>query len=127
MKAFWENSDRFWYIKNESINTEKAKDIRMYHLIRWFQKALHHNTEEASSIYDDVMQHHFYADSIVRFTSILRDGFAYLFLIMQLADGVMDVSMFIICRIWKLDHQNCGKLYVFKKDQLWDFHVPQLC
>ncbi len=96
MKAFWENSDRFWYIKNESINTEKAKDIRMYHLIRWFQKALHHNTEEASSIYDDVMQHHFYADSIVRFTSILRDGFAYLFLIMQLADGVMDVSMFII-------------------------------
>lgn len=96
MKAFWENSDRFWYMKNESINTEKAKDIRMYHLIRWFQKALHHNTEEASSIYDDVMQHHFYADSVVRFTSILRDGFAYLFLIVQLADGVMDVASFIV-------------------------------
>lgn len=96
MESFWENSERFWYMKNESINIEKAKDIRMYHLHRWFSRALKNNTEEATREYDDVMQHHFYANSAVRLTSLFRDGFAYLFLIMQLTNGSMDVSTFII-------------------------------
>lgn len=96
MESFWENNERFWYMKNESINIEKAKDIRMYHLHRWFSRALKNNTEEATREYDNVMQYHFYANSAVRFTSLFRDGFAYLFLIMQLTSGSMDVSTFII-------------------------------
>ena len=28
MDKFWDNNSRFWYLKKESINTEKTKDIR---------------------------------------------------------------------------------------------------
>lgn len=96
METFWENSDRFWYMKNESINTEKAKDVRMYHLSRWFKSSLHANTTEASKIYSWVMQYHLYANSMASFTSLIRDGFAYIFLIIQLMNGTMNITSFII-------------------------------
>lgn len=96
MESFWENSSRFWYLKKESINTEKAKDIRMYHLFHWFKRALNQNVKEASSIYDDVQKHHFYANIVMCITSLLRDGLSYGFLIYQLMKGNMDVAEFLV-------------------------------
>lgn len=96
MEFFWENSSRFWYLKKESINTEKAKDIRMYHLYNWFQRALGQNTKEATKIYNDVQKHHFYGNIVMCVTSLLRDGFSYGFLIYQLMQGNMDVAEFLV-------------------------------
>ncbi|BCN31837.1 ABC transporter ATP-binding protein [Anaeromicropila herbilytica] len=96
MKTFWDNSGKFWYLKRESINTEKAKDIRMYHLYNWFEKALGQNTKEATNIYNDVQKHHFYANLVMCFTSLIRDGISYGLLIYQLVQGNMDVPEFLV-------------------------------
>ncbi len=96
MDKFWDNSSRFWYLKKESINTEKTKDIRMYHMYNWFDKALSKNTEEATSYFDDIHNHHFYGNVVIKVMAILRDSFAYGFLIYQLIQGNMDIAKFIV-------------------------------
>lgn len=96
MDKFWDNSSRFWYLKKESINTEKTKDIRMYHMHDWFDKALRKNTDEATGYFEDIHNHHFYGNVVIRVMAIIRDSFAYGFLIYQLIQGNMDISEFII-------------------------------
>ncbi len=96
MGGFWENSSRFWYLKKESINTQKAKDIRMYHMYHWFKKALSKNTEEATKIYSDVQKHHYYGNIVMYVTSFFRDGIAYGFLIYQLMQGKLEIAEFIL-------------------------------
>lgn len=95
MGKFWDNNGRFWYLKMESINTEKTKDIRMYNMHDWFDKALHENTEEATGYFDDIHTHHFYGNVVIKLVAILRDSFAYGFLIYQLIKGNMDITQFI--------------------------------
>lgn len=96
MEGFWENGSRFWYLKKESINTEKAKDIRMYHMYHWFKKALDLNTKEATYIYGDVQKHHYYGNIVMCLSSLLRDGIAYGFLIYQLLQGKLEIAEFIL-------------------------------
>lgn len=95
MDKFWDNNSRFWYLKKESINTEKTKDIRMYNMYNWFDKALRNNTDEATGYFDDIHNHHFYGNVVIRIMAIIRDGFAYGFLIYQLMQSNMDISQFI--------------------------------
>lgn len=94
--SFWENGSRFWYLKKESINTEKAKDIRMYHMYPWFKKALDQNTKEATNVYDDVQKHHYYGNIAMCVSSLFRDGVAYGFLIYQLLQGKLEIAEFIL-------------------------------
>lgn len=95
ISKFWENSRKFWYLKSESINTEKTKDIRMYHMYNWFESELDTNTKEATKLYNDIHKRHCYANVVVKITSLIRDGFAYGFLIYQLMNGSMDVAEFL--------------------------------
>ena len=95
MDKFWENSSRFWYLKKESINTEKTKDIRMYNMYDWFDKALCENTEEATRYYDDIQKHHLYGSVVIKLMAIIRDCFAYGFLIYQLIQGKIEISLFV--------------------------------
>lgn len=96
MGAFWENNNRFWYLKNESINMAKAKDIRMYHLYDWFKDLLNKNTAESIALYDAVKKHTMYSNEVVALMGFLRDGGAYLFLIWQLMQGNLMVSQFVL-------------------------------
>lgn len=96
MQKFWNNASRFWQLKNDSIDLKKAKDIRMYHLHPWFEKMFHKNTQEATRYYDQGNMYDLYARIIVRFTTLLRDGCAYYFLITQLIKGSMPISQFLI-------------------------------
>ena len=96
MDPFWENNSRFWYLKRESINTEKAKDIRMYGMYQWFKNALDKNTKEATNLYGDVQRHHYYANITINLTSFLRDACSYLFLIVLMMQGKMEVAEFLI-------------------------------
>ena len=96
MDPFWENSSRFWYLKRESINTEKAKDIRMYGMYQWFNKALDKNTKEATKLYADIQRHHYYSNLTINLTSFLRDACSYLFLIILVMQGKMEVAEFLI-------------------------------
>lgn len=96
MDSFWENNSRFWYLKRESINTEKAKDIRMYGMYQWFKNALDKNTKEATKLYGNVQKHHYYANIIINITAFLRDAGSYLFLIILMMKGKMEVAEFLI-------------------------------
>ncbi|WP_455718393.1 ABC transporter ATP-binding protein, partial [Anaerosporobacter sp.] len=93
---FWDNNRRFWYLKRESINTEKAKDIRMYHMYDWFEDELETNTKEATAVYNHIQKRHCYSDVAVKVTSLIRDGFAYGFLVYQLMQGSMEVAEFLL-------------------------------
>lgn len=95
ISTFWGNNRKFWYLKKESINTEKTKDIRMYHMYNWFESELDTNTKEAKEVYNDIQKRHCYANAVVKITSMIRDGFAYGFLIYQLMHGSMDVAEFL--------------------------------
>ncbi len=96
MEPFWENNARFWYLKNTSIDMEKAKDIRMYSLIHWFKKAFGHNVEEAVSCYTKVNRSALWANEFAAMTVLIRDGFAYGYLIMQMMAGHLDVAGFLL-------------------------------
>lgn len=96
ISKFWDNSRKFWYLKRESINTEKTKDIRMYHMYSWFESELDTNTKEATIVYNGIQKRHCYADVVVKITSLIRDGFAYGFLIYQMMNGSMDVAEFLL-------------------------------
>jgi ATP-binding cassette, subfamily B, bacterial len=93
---FWSNNRRFWYLKRESINTEKSKDIRMYHMYDWFERELETNTKEATVVYNNIQKRHCYANVVVKITAIVRDAFAYGFLIYQLMHGSMEVAEFVL-------------------------------
>lgn len=93
---FWSNNRKFWYLKRESINTEKTKDIRMYHMYNWFERELATNTKEATVTYNDIQKRHCNANVVMKMTSVLRDGFAYGFLIYQLMHGSMEVAEFVL-------------------------------
>lgn len=95
ISTFWENTRKFWYLKRESINTEKTKDIRMYHMYNWFESELDTNTKVAKEVYNDIQRRHCYANVVVKITSLIRDGFAYGFLIYQLMNGSMEVAEFL--------------------------------
>lgn len=95
MGAFWKNSSRFWYLKRQSIALEKAKDIRMYGLREWFGRAFEENAQEAGSIYSGIWKHNFYAELTVICTALIRDFFAYGFLIMKMTQGQMAVADFV--------------------------------
>lgn len=96
LKLFWKNQNKFWYLKRESIDLAKAKDIRMYRLGGWFRQLFSQNTQEASSCYRDVQNHVFYGELGIRASSLIRDGLSYGFLIAEMAGGRISVSDFVI-------------------------------
>lgn len=95
MDAFWDNSDQFWYLKQEARNMEKAKDIRMYQLHDTFKTKLHQNTEEANQIYQDVVRKDMKANVFLRFSTLIQYASAYGFMIMMMKQGVLDVAVFV--------------------------------
>ena len=96
MGRFWENNGKFWGMKNDSINLEKAKDIRMYHLAPWFADNFERLRKEAVTIYQDVMQKRFLADAAARMATFLRDGAAYGYLLYLMINGDLDVAQFLL-------------------------------
>lgn len=96
MGRFWENNGKFWGMKNDSINLEKAKDIRMYHLAPWFADNFERLRKEAVTIYQDVMQKRFFADAAARMATFLRDGAAYGYLLYLMINGALDVAQFLL-------------------------------
>lgn len=96
MEAFWKNANKFWYLKNESINMEKAKDIRMYRLQSWFADLFDHNTREATHIYGDIQKKSSYANELISLSSLLQNAAAYLYLITQLMDGNLSIPGFVV-------------------------------
>lgn len=95
MDVFWDNADRFWYLKQESRNMAKAKDIRMYHLYDTFQTKLHKNTEEANQVYQDIMKHHRNANMFLRFSTLIQYASAYGFMMMMMKQGSLSVATFV--------------------------------
>ncbi len=93
---FWDNNRVFWYLKGESINHEKSKDVRVYRMHDWFKRQLNQNTEQATEIYGDVKQKKMFADMGGVFLSFGRDIFAYLYLIFQMRNGTMTVAEFVL-------------------------------
>lgn len=96
MEKFWENNTKFWYMKKECINLDKAKDIRMYQLQDWFQDAYDKGTAEATQIYRDVHYHQFYANAGIRLLNLARDLCIYGTLIYQMIQGNLSISVFLI-------------------------------
>ena len=96
MDAFWENTDRFWGLKRDCIDTKKAKDIRLYRLQPWFRALFDRNEQEAEAIYDDVYRHTMYATMLSRGAAVARDLCVYGCLIAQMISGGLSVSQFLI-------------------------------
>lgn len=96
MQLFWANNDRFWYLKKESTELKKAKDMRIYQLQNMFSHLFVQNTKEATNIYGDVKKQTMIANIIVRLTSLVRDVIVYTYLIVQMMNGNLEISQFII-------------------------------
>lgn len=96
MQLFWANNDRFWYLKKESTELKKAKDMRIYQLQNMFSHLFVQNTKEANNIYSDIKKQTMIANIIVRLTSFVRDVIVYTYLIVQMMDGNLEISQFII-------------------------------
>lgn len=95
MDDFWENTGRFWYLKEESRNMAKAKDIRMYQLYDIFREKLNQNTMEATYRYHDINIKHRTSDIIIRFSTLLQYGIAYGFMIYLMKQGSLSISSFV--------------------------------
>ena len=93
---FWVNSGKFWHLKNEARDITKAKDIRMYRLKEWFDITLKQNTKEAVETYSMIRKKYLSSSMVIAFTSLLRDGFAYIFLIYQIKEGQIDLAQFVL-------------------------------
>lgn len=87
----------FSYLKEKTGQAESGKDIRLYRMNRWF-----------SQTFDSLLQH--FTDLLTRekscyskascaeaFLSLLRDGIVYGYLILQLKNGAISVSIFLLC------------------------------
>lgn len=96
MGKFWVNNNRFWYLKTECNNLEKAKDIRMFHLHDNIQSRLEENVEEAIKTYSDIQNHHMFSSVIVTVCSFVQNAVAYAFLLYQLINGTMQVAQFVV-------------------------------
>ena len=95
MDEFWENSNRFWYLKDESRNMAKAKDIRMYQLYNTFKNQLTLNAKEATDIYGDIMKHHAIGGLVIRFSSVLQYGVSYGLMIYMMQRGELSIVSFV--------------------------------
>lgn len=96
MQSFWANNDRFWYLKKESRELKKAKDMRIYQLQNMFSQLFQKNTKEATTIYGNVKKQTMIANIIIRITSLVRDIIVYTYLIIQMMNGILTISQFII-------------------------------
>lgn len=96
LEDFSENAKKYWYLKNQAISLEVAKDIRMYGLKEWFSYAFKENTKEASEIYRDGQRLYFGSNLFLVFTAVIRDAVTYGFLILELINGKLDVSSFLL-------------------------------
>lgn len=94
--GFWDNNRRFWYLKKESINHEKSKDVRVYRMHGWFKRELKSNTEEATNIYGDIKQKRMYTNYIAKGLAFIRDIFCYIYLIVQMRNGQLTIAEFVL-------------------------------
>lgn len=93
---FWENNDRFFYLRTEATKLQNAKDIRMYHLYDWFRERFTLNTNESFEIYDDINKHKEYSSIVTNGMTFIQNGIAYIYLIFMITQGQLNVSSFIL-------------------------------
>ncbi len=96
MDAFWKNAGQFWHLKQEAREIKKAKDIRIYSLQYWFKKALQKNYEESISTYGIIQKKYRTSAFITATSALVRDIYAYTFLIIQLQNNTIDLAQFVL-------------------------------
>lgn len=84
------------YLKNETWSPVAAKDIRILHMKEWLLDAMKQHYETFMRFERAMGKRDFMADCVNIFSTLIRNGAAYVYLIGQVLAGNMDAPQFIL-------------------------------
>lgn len=87
---------KLWYIAAQSISFDSIKDIRLYGMNTWLMDMYESLTKQHLKIDAAIARKSFIPDIIDALIILLRDGFAYLFLIVMVVEGTITVDNFVL-------------------------------
>lgn len=84
------------YLREETLNTANGKDIRLYRMKRWMMQEFEETIQTMMRLWKR-MQNYILADRVVeRLLTLVRDAVVYAYLIWRMAQGTMEVSVFLL-------------------------------
>lgn len=87
---------KLWYLANNSGAFESIKDIRMYGMNTWFVNMYKTLTKQHLKIDAAIARRAYIPDIAEALIILLRDGFAYVFLIAMVVSGEITVDNFVL-------------------------------
>lgn len=84
------------YISRQSMERQVGKDIRIYQLQEWFLKKYDDALAEMDSIYGKIHNGNFGKAVIDALIVFVLNGFSYIYLILLLGEGKIEVSTFVL-------------------------------
>lgn len=88
-------SRKIRYLNNQSVDLKNGKDIRLYKIEKWFVDLLHELIDKRVFWYKKEYKRHFFAQTLDRFSTLLRDLIVYGYLLIKVFNG-MPIDTFIL-------------------------------
>lgn len=98
-RMFEENGqgwDALMYLRRETISAANGKDIRMYTMDRWLLRALDEAIERFVKVRVGEKRGFLEAELVEKILSLVRDILVYGYLIVQMAQGAISLSLFLL-------------------------------
>lgn len=91
-----QNWQSFHYLRGESIAVANGKDIRLFRMKEWFSKAFEQLAERAAKITGREWSCYLASGTAEKAVALIRDGMIYGYLIAQMMQGKIGVSLFLL-------------------------------
>lgn len=99
-KRYADMADKIWedfdYLKKVTIDHENGKDIRMYRMQKWFQRAFDEILDRCAYVSNKRKNPLLVAGFVSSLIMLCRDGVLYGYLILQMIYGDLPVSLFLL-------------------------------
>ena len=87
---------KMWYIASNAENFKAAKDIRMFGLNEWLVNMFKSFAKERLSWSNKIVKREYTADIVNGLTILIRDGLAYVVLIIMVCNGKIAIDDFVL-------------------------------
>ena len=91
-----QNWQSFHYLRGESIAVANGKDIRLFRMKEWFSKAFEQLAKRAAKITGREWNCYLASGTAEKAVALIRDGMIYGYLIVQMMQGKIGVSLFLL-------------------------------
>lgn len=83
------------YINQQAVMSVPGKDIRVYRMAEWFLEKYSESLKEMDNIYGRIHNWYLFRNVSDAFLTFFRNGFAYIYLIVQIVQGRVSASEFV--------------------------------